>query len=103
MSSPTELYVDAFAHLMESQLAKTENRAKGNAEGWRAESVEDHVAGAEKHLARLKAALARNAPAHEVRIIIADAANRLMMTGDTYAIDRASMVEMALGEDRSST
>jgi hypothetical protein len=81
--SPTIQSVRAFAEAMEQRLS--ENRHKGDREGWLSEPEATHLNGALRHMESAEKAIAAGAPVDEVRRAVADAANRLMMLLDVHS------------------
>jgi hypothetical protein len=79
-TSATAPYVATFGALMEQRLS--ENRHKGDAEGWRKETVGTHIGLALKHLKDMETELLHTGKHEEMRRQAADCANRLMMACD---------------------
>lgn len=97
MSSPTQKYVNAFAGAMEGQLDVPENRAKGDAEGWRADSPWSLLEAAKRNLAALEREMERRETGMDTTADIlrraVNTANFLMMVADVCGALPATAAE----------
>jgi hypothetical protein len=83
MTSPTKQYVDEFAASMEAELEK--NRHKGDRPGWLKYKPAHHATKAVYRTQDVEDGIMAGLEVEQVRQLAAHAANRLMMTVDSYA------------------
>jgi NTP pyrophosphatase (non-canonical NTP hydrolase) len=81
--SATSEWVLQFAEAMEQKLS--ENRHKGDREGWLRCDTESLLARVDEELAEVRAAIASGEPPHAVLREAADVANMIAMVADVYA------------------